>query len=337
MMSQTGGGCRATNYISFIKKALKDNGYDQIPVISFSAGIEKQPGFRITPKLLHNLMLGLVYGDLFMKVLYKTRPYEKIKGSANKLYDYWVEKCNESILIGGIGRFKETINGIVKDFDNLELDESIVKPRVGVVGEILVKFHPTANNDIVGLLEDEGAEAVVPGLIDFFLYSAYNPVIKHSDYILRSFRNYILGNMAISVVELYRKEMRKALINSKRFSPHHSIQKLAEGAKRHLSLGNQTGEGWFLTAEMVELIESGVENIVCLQPFACLPNHITGKGMIAELKRAYPFSNIAPIDYDPGASEVNQINRIKLMLTTAKKNLDNKSKLSKKAMETEAM
>ncbi|MDP3387843.1 MAG: acyl-CoA dehydratase activase-related protein [Eubacteriales bacterium] len=337
MMSQTGGGCRATNYISFIKKALKDNGYDQIPVISFSAGIEKQPGFHITPKLLHNLMLGMVYGDLFMKVLYKTRPYEKIKGSANKLYDYWVEKCNESILCGGMGKFKETINGIVKDFDSLELDDTIVKPRVGVVGEILVKFHPTANNDIVGLLEDEGAEAVVPGLIDFFLYSAYNPVIKHNDYILRSLRNYMLGNVAISIVELYRKEMKKALINSKRFTPHHPIQKLAEGAKKHLSLGNQTGEGWFLTAEMVELIESGVENIVCLQPFACLPNHITGKGMIQELKRAYPFSNIAPIDYDPGASEVNQINRIKLMLTTAKKNLDKKSKLSKKAMNTEAM
>ncbi|KUK72551.1 MAG: Activator of (R)-2-hydroxyglutaryl-CoA dehydratase [Clostridiales bacterium 38_11] len=337
MMSQTGGGCRATNYIAFIKKALKDNGYDHIPVISFSAGFEKQPGFSITPKLLHNLMLGMVYGDLFMKVLYKTRPYEKIKGSANKLYDYWVEKCNESILSGGIGHFKETINGIVTDFDNLALDDTVVKPKVGVVGEILVKFHPTANNDIVGLLEDEGAEAVVPGLVDFFLYSAYNPVIKHNDYILRSFRNYILGNVAIYSIELYRNEMKKALLNSKRFSPHLPIQMLAEGAIKHLSLGNQTGEGWLLTAEMVELIESGVDNILCLQPFACLPNHITGKGMIQALKRAYPFSNITPIDYDPGASEVNQINRIKLMLTTANKTLDNRGKLSKKAMNIEAV
>ncbi len=337
IMSQTGGGCRATNYIAFIRKALKDNKFAHVPVLSFSSGIDKHPGFKITPYLLHNLMMGLVYGDLFMKVLYKTRPYEKIKGSANKLYDYWVEKCHQAITHGGLKPFRETIRGIIRDFDALELDDTIIKPKVGVVGEILVKFHPTANNDIVSLLEEEGAEAVVPDLIDFFLYSAYNPVIKHQDFILRSFKNNAFGKLAIRIIELYRKEMKVALKNSKRFSPQHTIDVLAEKAKKHLSLGNQTGEGWFLTAEMVELIESGVENIVCLQPFACLPNHITGKGMIQELKRSYPHSNIAPIDYDPGASEVNQINRIKLMLTTAKRNLNNKSKVTKKALETEAI
>lgn len=337
IMSQTGGGCRATNYIAFINKALADNGFNNIPVISFSAGLDKHPGFNITPKLLHNLIMGIVYGDLFMKVLYKTRPYEKIKGSANKLYEHWVKECNNAIEKGGFKRFKNNIRGIIKDFDNLELDEAIIKPKVGVVGEILVKFHPTANNDIVGLLEEEGAEAVVPDLLDFFLYSAYNSVIKHNEYIKRSYKHYISGKLAITIIEAYRTEMKKMLKRSKRFSPQINIEKLAEGAKNHLSLGNQTGEGWFLTAEMVELIESGVENIVCLQPFACLPNHITGKGMIQELKRAYPDSNIAPIDFDPGASEVNQINRIKLMLTAAKKNMEKKAVVPKKMLDKEAL
>ncbi|MBN2287308.1 MAG: 2-hydroxyacyl-CoA dehydratase [Tissierellales bacterium] len=337
IMSQTGGGCRATNYIAFIKKALSDNGYDNIPVISFSFGLEKHPGFKITPYLLHNLLIGIVYGDVLMRVLYKTRPYEKIKGSANQLYEHWIIECVNSIEQGGISRFNKTIAGIISDFDNLELDETLVKPRVGVVGEILVKFHPTANNDIVHLLEEEGAEAVVPDLLDFFFYSAYNPVIKHTDYIKRSYKNYIGGRLAISIMNFYRLQVKKSLQKSKRFAPPLSIEALGQIAQKHLSLGNQTGEGWLLTAEMVELIESGVDNVLCLQPFACLPNHITGKGMIQEIKRSYPDSNIVPIDFDPGASEVNQINRIKLMLTTARKTMDNKGKIPKKVVDTEAM
>ena len=337
IMSQTGGGCRATNYIAFTRKALKDNGMEQVPVISFSAGLDNHPGFKITPRLLHNLIMSIVYGDLFMKVLYKTRPYEKIKGSANKLYEHWVEECHKSIEIGGIRRFNNTVRGIIRDFDNLELDDSIVKPKVGVVGEILVKFHPTANNDIVGLLEDEGAEAVVPDLLDFFLYSSYNSIIKHRDYIKRDWKMAFLNSLAIKFIDAYRHVMKKELAGSKRFTPQIPISELAKGAEKHLSLGNQMGEGWFLTAEMVELIESGVNNIVCLQPFACLPNHITGKGMIQELKKSYPESNIAPIDFDPGASEVNQINRIKLMLTTANKSLIKKKQIPKKVIGKEAM
>lgn len=337
IMSQTGGGCRATNYIAFTRKALKDNNMEQVPVISFSAGLDKHPGFKITPRLIHNLIMGIIYGDLFMKVLYKTRPYEKIKGSANKLYEHWVEECHKSIEAGGIRRFNDTIRGIIRDFDNLELDDTIVKPKVGVVGEILVKFHPTANNDIVKLLEDEGAEAVVPDLLDFFLYSSYNSVIKHRDYIKRDWKKAFSSNIAIKFLEKYRHVMKKELENSKRFTPQVPISELAKGAEKHLSLGNQMGEGWFLTAEMVELIESDVTNIVCLQPFACLPNHITGKGMIQELKKSYPESNIAPIDFDPGASEVNQINRIKLMLSAANKNLKNKKKIQKKVIDKEAM
>lgn len=322
LISQTGGGCRATNYIAFIRKALEDSGFTNIPVISFNTvGLDKHPGFKITFSLLHNLIMSIIYGDVLMKVLYKTRPYEKVKDSANKLYDYWVKKCHESIELGGIINFKHTIHNIINDFDNLGLDENIKKPKVGVVGEILVKFHPTANNNIVETLEDEGVEAVVPDLLDFFLYSSYNGVIKYKELILGKYKDYLSSNLGVKVLKYYKNIANKAFEKSSRFERSKDIEELAIGAKKHLSLCNQTGEGWLLTAEMVELIESDVNNIVCLQPFACLPNHITGKGMIKELKGAYPLSNIAPIDYDPGASEVNQINRIKLMLTTARRNM----------------
>jgi predicted CoA-substrate-specific enzyme activase len=322
IISQTGGGCRATNYIAFIRKALRDANMEHIPVISLNAvGLEKNPGFKMTLPIVNNLMMGLVYGDLLMRVLYKVRPYEKIPGSANKLYDSWVEKCKQSLIKGSFKDFKQNIYDIVQDFDKLEINEELVKPKVGVVGEILVKFHPTANNNIVELLEAEGAEAVVPDLIDFFLYTAFDSRIKYQD-LSGSYKSMLIGNLSIKAIEFYRKDMKKALKASKRFEAPKPIEELAEGAKKHLSLGNQTGEGWFLTAEMVELIDSGVQNIVCLQPFACLPNHITGKGMIKELRRSYPLANIAAIDYDPGASEVNQLNRIKLMLSVAFKHLE---------------
>ncbi len=322
MISQTGGGCRATNYIAFIRKALKDAGMEHVPVISINAvGLEKNPGFKLTIPMLHNAMMALIYGDLFMRVLYKVRPYEKIPGSANKLYESWVIRCKETLANGGFKEFKENVYKIVKDFDNLEIDKKLVKPKVGVVGEILVKFHPTANNNIVELLEAEGAEAVVPDLTDFLLYTSLNQKVKY-DELSGSFGGMLAGNFAIKAIEFYRKDMKKALEASKRFEAPKPIDEMGKGAAKHLSLGNQTGEGWFLTAEMVELIESGANNIVCLQPFACLPNHITGKGMIKELRRSYPLANIAAIDYDPGASEVNQLNRIKLMLSVAFKNLE---------------
>ncbi|CAA7601404.1 FldB/FldC dehydratase alpha/beta subunit [Acididesulfobacillus acetoxydans] len=323
IISQTGGGCRATNYIAFIRKALKDAGMAQVPVISLSTGaggLEKNPGFKLTLRLFNQMLRALVYGDLFMRVLYRVRPYEKVPGSADKLYEYWVEKCQAQLRSGGKKGFKENIYGIVRAFDRLEIYEDRVKPRVGVVGEILVKFHPTANNNIVGLLEAEGAEAVVPDLIDFLLYGAYDAKVKY-ELLSGSFSGMLGGFLTISRIEAFRKDMRKALTESRRFEPPHTIEQIAHLAERHLSLANQTGEGWFLTGEMVELMHSGVNNVVCLQPFACLPNHITGKGMVRELRRAYPDSNIAPIDYDPGASEVNQLNRIKLMLAVAREHL----------------
>jgi len=328
IITQTGGGCRATNYISFIKKALRDAGMERVPVLSLNAsGLEKHPGFKVTLPMLNKLLMGLIYGDLFMRLLYRVRPYEKTPGSANRLYEHWVAKCQESLRNGGRKQFKENIYKIVADFDNFEIHEDMVKPRVGVVGEILVKFHPTANNNIVELLEAEGAEAVVPDLTDFLFYSAFDSKIKYEQ-LSGSFKNMVSGQISIKFMEYYRKDMKKALAKSRRFHPPKPIEEIARFAEKHLSLAHQTGEGWFLTGEMVELIHSGVHNIVCLQPFACLPNHITGKGMIRELRRSYPLVNIAPIDYDPGASEVNQLNRIKLMLSVAVKNMESGTVMS---------
>lgn len=324
IITQTGGGCRATNYIGFLRKALAEAGYPEVPVISLNAaGLESNPGFKITYNLLNRALMALVYGDLLMRVLYRVRPYEKIKGSANALYESWVEKCKESVISGSHKTYKKNIYDIVKDFDNLELRD-IKKPRVGLVGEILVKFHPTANNDVVDVVESEGAEAVMPDLIDFFLYCAYDADYKYR-VLEGSKKGQLGGKLVIKVIEFYRRHMKEALEQSKRFEGPERIEKLAERASKILSLGNQTGEGWFLTAEMIELIESGAENIICMQPFACLPNHVTGKGMIKALKAQYPMANITAIDYDPGASEVNQLNRIKLMMAAAFKNMESAS------------
>ncbi len=321
IISQTGGGCRATNYIGFIRKALKDSGMDHIPVISLNAvGLEKNPGFKISPGLINKAMMAIVYGDLLMRVLYRVRPYERIKGSANMLYEGWVEKCKASVRTGKHKDYRRNIKEIVSDFDKLEIMD-VKKPKVGLVGEILVKFHPTANNSIVDVVEREGAEAVMPDLMGFLFYCAYGATFKKR-YLDGTLKKKLINDLAIAGMELYRSTMKKALKKSRRFEAPPSIYWLADEAAKILSLGNQTGEGWFLTAEMIELIHGGAANIVCMQPFACLPNHITGKGMIKELKRRYPTSNIVPVDYDPGASEVNQLNRIKLMLSTAFKNLD---------------
>ncbi len=321
MITQTGGGCRATNYINFIRRGLEKAGMSQIPVISLSVtGLEKNPGMKYTPKLLISAVQALVYGDVFMRVLYRTRPYESEPGSANALYQKWNEICKASVISGNWREFKRNIRNIVKEFDTLPLKD-IKKPKVGVVGEILVKFLPAANNYLVDLLESEGAEAVVPDLIDFFMYSFYNANFK-AEYLGFKKSSARIGNLLIHAVEYCRKEARTSLEKSSRFTPPVPISKLAEYASPIVSVGNQTGEGWFLTGEMVELIHSGVENIVCTQPFACLPNHIVGKGVIKELRLRYPNSNIVAVDYDPGASEVNQLNRIKLMLATAMKNLN---------------
>ncbi len=326
IITQTGGGCRASNYIGFIRRALTKAGLEYIPVISLSAqGIESNSGFKYDLPMLKKAMQAIVYGDVFMNVVYRTRPYEKVEGSVNALHEKWKKICIEQLTKKKVSmkEYKNNIRQIIKEFDEIELLD-VKKPRVGIVGEILVKFLPAANNYLVDLLEAEGAEAVVPDLMGFLLYCAENANFKR-DYLGASKKSAFINNTVIKLLEWFRKSATTALAESKRFTPPSSIKETANIAKDLVSLGNQTGEGWLLTGEMIELIHNGVGNIVCCQPFACLPNHIVGKGVIKELRAAFPEANIIAIDYDPGASEVNQLNRIKLMLSTANKNLEKKA------------
>ncbi|WP_461816069.1 acyl-CoA dehydratase activase-related protein [Faecalimonas sp.] len=328
IISQTGGGCRASNYIGFIRRALEKAGYSQIPVISLNlSGLEENPGFKITLPLALKGMYAVVFGDIFMRAVYRMRPYEEIEGSTNALHKKWKQKCITFLTQKHPSRhtFKKMCKEIINDFDTLPI-KNIKKVRVGIVGEILVKFHPTANNHLVELLEQEGAEVVVPDLLDFFLYCFYNNNFKVSHLGIKKSSAW-KANLGIKALEWFRAPAKKAFAESKHFSAPADITNLANMAKEIVSLGNQTGEGWFLTGEMLELIENKIYNIVCAQPFACLPNHVVGKGVIKELRHRHPLANIVAIDYDPGASEVNQLNRIKLMLSTANKNLERENSL----------
>ena len=322
IMTQTGGCCRASNYVAFIRRALDKAGLGHIPVISLNLnGMEKNSGFHVSPAMGLAALRQLVIGDLLMRCLYRTRPYEAVPGSANALHAKWRDIAaayamgeKTGYTYGGICR------GIVADFDALALNESLCKPRVGIVGEILVKYMPLANNYLVDLLEQEGAEAVVPDLTDFLVECIYQQSYKH-DYLGAPWTSSLLAKVGTDGIAAIRRPAVEALKASRRFDPPTPMACIAELAKPFLSLGNQYGEGWFLCGEMAELLTQGVPNIVCIQPFACLPNHVVGKGVIKALKAAYPQANIAAVDYDPGASEVNQLNRIKLMLSAAKKNL----------------
>jgi predicted CoA-substrate-specific enzyme activase len=319
IITQSGGGCRATNYIAFLKLGLKQAGFPNVPIISLNtAGFEKQPGFKFSVGLINRCIMALIYGDLFMRVIYRTRPYERFPGSAQLLFEKWNERAKASIREGSRREFHRNIRGIIREYDRLELLD-IKKPRVGVVGEILVKYHPTANNDIINILEQGGAEAVVPDLMDYFLYSTFNSRFRFR-YLAGKKLNRQLSDFATTYIMSYRNIMKSELEQSLRFTAPTPIGELAHMASSILSLGNQTGEGWLVTAEMLEFIEQGTNNIICVQPLACLPNHITGKGMFKPLKDRYPQANIMPIDYDPGVSNVNQLNRIKLMLSIAMKN-----------------
>ena len=361
-ITQTGGGCRATNYVAFLRKALKEAGYPNIPVIAISVQqFEKNEGLTYNPKFILNAVRALCLGDMVSTLLLRVRPYEKVEGSANALYmyinrigrkmfnksgfsdelterydqvmpgNYWdrspeekkkIRDCLADIgvdleNIPTIKSYKKFINYTVDLFDKLPLRDIPRKPRVGIVGEILVKFHPDANNNAINVIEDEGCEAVLPGVLDFFLYCAYNPIWAASN-LGRSKKTAFINKQAINALEAFRKPINEAFKRTNgKFMLSERIEELAKKSSTVLSCGNFCGEGWFLTAEMIELIQDGVPNIICAQPFACLPNHVTGKGMIKELRRQYPMSNIIPIDYDPGASEANQLNRIKLMISTA--------------------
>ena len=322
IMSQTGGGCRASNYIAFIRRALKKAGMEQVPVISINlSGLENNPGFKLTLPLIKRIVYGAVFGDILMKCVYRMRPYELEKGIVNRKHKIWEQRAIAFVTGSSVshGTFKKMCREMVHDFDTIPISDE-KKPRVGIVGEILVKFLPAANNHLADLLEAEGAEPVVPDLIDFSCYCFYNQNFKVEKLGFKKSKATI-ANLGLKAIDWLRKTANEALEQSRHFTPAADIHDLAKMAAPIVSAGNQTGEGWFLTGEMMELIHGGVPNIVCIQPFGCLPNHIVGKGVIKEVRREHPEANIVAIDYDPGASEVNQLNRIKLMLSTAQKNL----------------
>ncbi len=335
VMTQTGGGCRATNYVGFIRRALKKAGMEQIPVISLNlAGIESNPGFHLNADILVRAAAAAQFGDIFMRCVYRMRPYEATPGTVDALHRKWAEKAREFVARKHISllQFRKMCRSIIRDFDRVPLLH-VRKPRVGVVGEILVKFSPAGNNHLVELLEAEGAEAVVPDLLDFMLYCFYNQIYK-AENLGTSKKAARLSSLGIWAIEhILRGAAAKEFEKSRHFTPPTPIRVIASYAEPIVSIGNQTGEGWFLTGEMVELIREDVPNIVCTQPFGCLPNHVVGKGVIKALRKAYPESNIVAIDYDPGASEVNQLNRIKLMLTTAQKNLADRASRQAKSVE----
>ncbi len=329
IMSQTGGGCRATNYIGFIRKALKDAGFSQVPVISFNVvGMEKNSGFKLSIPLVEGLIKSVIYGDLLQKMLTKNRAYEIHEGETQELYNKWMDKCKNLVQKSSYKKFKQSIYEIVEDFEKIELDTTIKKPKVGIVGEVLIKYHPYGNNYVADLLEKEGAEVILPDFMGFIKFIAthkitFNSLLKTDKTKAKIFK------MAINLIDIFEKDIIISLKQSKKnYLLPCNIWDLEEKVKDVLSIGNQTGEGWFLTAEMIEYIENGISNIICVQPFACLPNHVVGKGVIKTIRAKYPDANISPVDYDPGASQTNQTNRIKLLMTVAKDNINLEKKIN---------
>lgn len=326
LMTQTGGGCRASNYVGFIRRALAKAGMGQIPVVSVNmSGLEENPGFKLDLKLITRAAYAVVFGDVMMRCVYRMRPYELKKGMVEAKHMKWVKICTDFLTkTNGLNlpKVQRLAIQMIRDFDAIPIREER-KPRVGIVGEILVKYAPAANNYLVDLLEQEGAEASVPDLMGFMLYCFYNQVYK-AEHLGTSKKTARKSTIGIKAIEAALKPIYRAYEKSVHFEAPASIYELVKYAEPIVSIGNETGEGWFLTGEMIELINDGVENIVCIQPFGCLPNHVVGKGVIKAIRREYPLANIAAIDYDPGASEVNQLNRIKLMLATAQKNMEKK-------------
>lgn len=323
IMTQTGGGCRASNYIYLLRKALADAGMDQIPVVSVSLGqMEENPGFRLTFPMLRRLLAALAYGDALMLLANQTRPYEIDKGESDQLVDRWIDHISvlfENHTGYSLKQVSENYRKIVEDFSKIKLDKE-EKVKVGIVGEIYVKYSPLANNHLEQFLRKEDCEVMVPGIMQFMLYAIDMPMED-----TRLYGGNKLSQQASLVAYTYLSRFETELINAIKqnsyFIPPSSYASLKEKVKPFIGSGCKMGEGWLLTAEMIELVESGYENIVCAQPFGCLPNHIVGKGMISSIRKAYPQANIVAIDYDPGATRVNQENRIKLMLSIGKEKI----------------
>lgn len=324
IISQTGGGCRASNYISLLRKALERAGYGYVPVVSFSVGgLETNPGFKLTPKLLHSMLYAVMYGDLLMNLVNQCRPYEITQGESRALADKWTEDLANEMMNGRIkySKVKENYRAIVESFAKIPRKEEN-KVKVGIVGEIFVKFSPLGNNSLEDFLVSEGAETVMPGLFGFVMYCVYNSVIDSKLYGMKKVKGWFAQKL---FDRLIRKEndVRKAIADEGTFRVPESFEETRKLPEGYMGMGVKMGEGWLLTAEMIELYNSGVKNIICAQPFGCLPNHIVGKGVMKPIKESKPGINIIAIDYDPGATKINQENRIKLMLSNAKKQIEN--------------
>ncbi len=323
MITQTGGGCRASNYVSLLRKAFKKAGYDYIPIVSVNAGgLEKNPGFKVNSDMLLKLITGLMMGDMIMQIYNEIIPYEVNKGQTEevyqkvqkKLYKYFYNPFYKVLLFP-----KKRFKYVVKAFSEIPVDKSVKKPKVGIVGEIYVKYSPLGNNNLEQTLRDEGCEVVTPNILDFFMYtfdSSLHDIYKYGG------KRWVawVYKFILSFIEFRRNRVRRILkkYGFRDFTKYKDLQKMAIGL---LPRGMHVGEGWLLTAEMVELIHIGAPNIVCTQPFGCLPNHIAGKGMFKKIKQKYPEGNIVAIDYDTSATEINQLNRIKLMISNAKRNM----------------
>ena len=323
IITQTGGGCRASNYISLIRKALKKSGYGYVPVISLNfAGLEKHSGFKITAKMLLELVYTVIYGDLIMNISNQCRPYEVNKGETDALAKKWIDKLAKQFKENGVRKkdVKDNYKAIINDFKKIERVKE-EKVKVGIVGEIYVKYSPLANNSLEKVLQDEGAEVVVPGLLDFCVYTCHG---MFTDQILYGDKGikYPLARIIYHYMLNKQKEMLKAVNDDGQFRTLSPFDHTLTLVKDYISIGGKMGEGWLLTAEMLELNENGIHNIVCTQPFGCLPNHIFGKGMMKILKMRNPDINIVAIDFDASASKVNQLNRIKLMLANAKEHIN---------------
>ena len=339
MITQTGGGCRASNYIHLLRKALKKSGLEKIPVVSLNlSGLEHNPGFKFNFTLLKRLIYSLLYGDIITLMANQCRPYEKEKGSTDKLISYWVDKLTEEYKKPKNVKYKKVLSNfdlIAKDFNDIPV-ERIPKIRVGVVGEIYIKYAPLGNNNLEQFLLSEGVEVVVPGILDFIIFKADNRITD-----VDLFGGNPIKRKVVSLfkdwVERCQRDMISVISKFPGFRApvtFEHIRKLVDGYVGH---GNKMGEGWLLTAEMLELINTGINNIVCTQPFGCLPNHISGKGMMRKIKENFPESNIVAIDYDPGSTRINQENRIKLMLANAKQYINKTIIADEKNMEQEVL
>ncbi len=322
MLTQTGGGCRASNYVSLLRKALKNNGFENVPVVSLNfSGMEKNPGFKLSLRLIKKLIYAILYGDLLMLLANQVRPYEINEGDADALVDEWVARLDKEFSVPKylkLKHMKRTWSVMAREFAAVPVDKSVPKVKVGIVGEIYVKYSSLGNNDLEKFLHSEGAEVVVPGLLDFLIFKVDNryedPAIYGGGVLKRLLCKYIIKYLCS-----WQDDMIAAISSVSDFRTPSRFSETKDMVRDYLSYGNKMGEGWLLTGEMLELIHSGVENIVCTQPFGCLPNHIVGKGMMRKIKDNNPQANIVAIDYDPGATAINQENRIKLMLSNAKR------------------